>query len=211
VFTRLAASNIRYLLELVDQSLLLQLRRTGTLLNPVSPDDQTRAAQSVGKKNLSELEGVSVSGAQLTKLLLGLGRVFGQMAEDPVGHAPEINQFQLADEVSTDDPRSPQARVSELLNSAVMHLALLRWPGTKPGDEGDTRSYDYAVHPIFSAFFVFSYRRKRKMTLNSQTILGLIENPRETIREILDRHNRTSEVLPEQLGIFEAYFDATEK
>jgi hypothetical protein len=196
---------------LVDQSLLLQLRRTGTLLNPVSPDDQTRAAQSVGKKNLSELEGVSVSGAQLTKLLLGLGRVFGQMAEDPVGHAPEINQFQLADEVSTDDPRSPQARVSELLNSAVMHLALLRWPGTKPGDEGDTRSYDYAVHPIFSAFFVFSYRRKRKMTLNSQTILGLIENPRETIREILDRHNRTSEVLPEQLGIFEAYFDATEK
>jgi hypothetical protein len=67
------------------------------------------------------------------------------------------------------------------------------------------------VHPIFSAFFVFSYRRKRKMTLNSQTILGLIENPRETIREILDRHNRTSEVLPEQLGIFEAYFDATEK
>ena len=211
VFTRLAASNIRYLLELVDQSLLLQLRRTGTLLSPVSPDDQTRAAQAVGKKNLSELEGLHVSGAQLTKLLLGLGRVFGQMAEDPVGHAPEINQFQLADEISSDDPRSPQARVSELLNSAVMHLALLRWAGTKPGDEGDTRSYDYAVHPIFSAFFVFSYRRKRKMTLSSQTILGLIENPRETIREILERHNRTSEVLPEQLGIFEAYFDEPEK
>ncbi len=167
VFTRLAASNIRYLLELVDQSLLLQFRHTNSWLRPVSPDNQTLAAQAVGKKNLSELEGVSVSGAQLTKLLRGLGRVFGQMAEDPVGHAPEVNQFQLSDDAISIDSASAQSRVAALLQSAVMHLALLRWPGTKPGDEGDTRSYDYAVHPIFSAFFVFSYRRKRKMTLSS--------------------------------------------
>lgn len=211
VFTRLAASNIRYLLELVDQSLLLHYRRTKTLDSPVSPEDQTRAAQAVGKKNLSELEGLSVSGAQLTKLLLGLGRVFGQMAEDPSGHAPEINQFQLSDDGTTESHTTAQSRVTAILESAVMHLALLRWPGTKPGSESDTRAYDYAVHPIFSAFFVFSYRRKRKMSLTSTAILGLIEKPRETIRDILQRHNRTEEELPEQLGIFEAYFDADKK
>jgi hypothetical protein len=211
VFTRLAASNIRYLLELVDQSLLMQFRQTNSWLSPVSPENQTLAAQAVGKKNLSELEGLSVSGAQLTKLLLGLGRVFGQMAEDPIGHAPEVNQFQLSDDVISADSLSVQSRVSALLHSAVMHLALLRWSGTKPGDEGDTRAYDYAVHPIFSAFFVFSYRRKRKMTLSSQMILGLIESPKESIRQILERHNRTGGTLPEQLGIFEGYFDESKE
>ncbi len=208
VFTRLAASNIRYLLELVDQSLLLHFREHKSFDKPVSPEHQTLAAQAVGKKNLSELEGLSVSGAQLTKLLLGLGRVFGQMAVDPTGHAPEINQFYVTDVASNDDPQSVQSKVTQILESAVMHLALLRWPGTKLGSEADTRDYEYAVHPIFSAFFVFSYRRKRRMTLSSDEVFGLISRPRETIREILSRHHRSEEALPEQLRIFEAYFDA---
>jgi hypothetical protein len=208
VFTRLAASNIRYLLELVDQSLLLHYRQHKSFPKAVSPYDQTVAAQAVGKKNLSELEGLSVSGAQLTKLLLGLGRVFGQMAEDPSGHAPEINQFHLKDDVPSYDCDSPQAKVTQLLESAIMHLALLRWPGTKPGSEVDTRDYDYAVHPIFSAFFVFSYRRKRRMILSSEDLLGLVSRPRETIRDILGRHHRVEAALPEQLRIFEAYFNA---
>jgi hypothetical protein len=208
VFTRLSASNIRYLLELVDESLLLHYRQHKSFTAAVSPEDQTLAAQAVGKKNLSELEGLSVSGAQLTKLLLGLGRVFGQMAEDPTGHAPEVNQFHLTDDTPSDNMDSPQAKVTQLLESAVMHLALLRWPGTKPGSEVDTKDYDYAVHPIFSAFFVFSYRRKRKMMLSSEDVLGLVNRPRETIREILGRHHRAEEALPEQLRIFEAYFNA---
>jgi hypothetical protein len=210
-FTRLAASNIRYLLELVDQSLLLHYRRHKSFDTAISAEDQTLAAQAVGKKNLSELEGLSVSGAELTKLLLGLGRVFGQMAGAPIGHAPEINQFHLSDEEPTDNALALQSRVAHLLDSAVMHLALLRWPGTKLGSEVDTRDYDYAMHPIFSAFFVFSYRRKRKMVLDSSDILGLVATPRDTIRSLLTRHHRSEDPLPEQLRIFEAHFNAHKK
>ncbi len=211
VFTRLAASNIRYLLELVDQSLLLHYRRNGNLSSQVSPEDQTLAAQAVGKKNLSELEGLSVSGAQLTKLLLGLGRVFGQMAEEPTGHAPEINQFHLSDDNPNEESGSGQAKVNGILDSAVMHLALLRHKGTKLGSESDTRDYDYAIHPIYSAFFVFSYRRKRRTMLSSDDVLGLIERPQTKIRDILRRHHRSEEALPEQLRIFGAYFNADKK
>ena len=54
---------------------------------PISPDTQTIAAQQIGRKNLAELEGVSVDGAQLTKLLLGLGRIFEVLAQRPYHHA----------------------------------------------------------------------------------------------------------------------------
>lgn len=211
VFTRLAAGNIRYLLELVDQSLLWHSRAGGEIDQPVLAKEQTLAAQAVGKKNLSELEGLSVSGAQLTKLLLGLGRVFGQMAEDSAGHAPEINEFYLSDEPMNQDIEPAQASVSNILDSAVMHLALVRRPGTKLTSEADTRDYEYAMHPIFSAYFVFSYRRKRKMMLSSNDVMGLIIKHRQTIREILRRHNREEDVLPEQLQIFEAYYNAPEE
>lgn len=213
VFTQLAAGNIRYFLELVDQSLLLHLHNDGSLTQPVPPRTQTLAAQGVGKKNLAELEGLSVHGAQLTKLLLGLGRVFQTMAADVSGHTPEVNQFHLTENHSDVALRisstSQEEEVDRLLKSAVMHLALLRSPGNKLVDETDTRDYDYMVHPNFSAFFVFSYRRKRKMMLSAQDLLGLVKTPKKTIREILSANNRNyEEPLPEQLLLFEPYYRA---
>lgn len=204
VFTQVAASNIRYLIELVDQSLLLHVREGKNLSEPVAPETQTKAAQGVGKKNLGELEGLSVHGAQLTKLVLGLGRVFQVMAAQPEGHAPEVNQFHLSER---EDELIVPDEVDALLKSAVMHLALLRYPGNKLAEEGETRDYDYLIHPIFSAFFVFSYRRKRKMLLSAHDVLGLVRNPHEYIPKILARQNRTAdEELPEQVMLFEGYY-----
>jgi hypothetical protein len=201
VYVQLAATNIRYLLELVDQTLMTHLSEGKSFSDPVRPEIQTKAAQSVGRKNLSELEGLSVHGAQLTKLLLGLGRVFEVMASTAAGHAPEVNQFHLADEKSID------AEILPILDAAVMHLALVRSPGNKLADEADTRAYDYSVHPIFSPFFVFSYRKKRKMKIRSALLMALIKSPREGIHEIL-RASRRHELtpLPEQLDLFEAYY-----
>jgi hypothetical protein len=203
-FTQLAAGNIRYVLELVDQSFLLHHQETRRLDKPISPDCQTKAAQRVGSMNLAELEGLSVEGAQLTKLLLSLGRVFQIMAKDAIGHAPEVNQFQLAD--NGPDQNSDAER---LLNAAVMHLALLRTPGSKPGDVGDTKDYDYMIHPIYSALFEFSPRRKRKMTITADTLLGLIRRPKHTIRAVLRANNRPVQgELPDQLTLFERFYDA---
>jgi hypothetical protein len=210
VFTQLAGANIRYLLELVEQSFLFHIRTQGNLNQAIDPKTQTEAAQYVGKKNLSELEGLSVHGAQLTKLLLGLGRVFQRMASDAAGHTPEVTQFHIIDLGPLDEsaPSSTyESEVMRLLRSAVMHLALLRTPGNKLGAESETKDYDYMVHPIFCAFFGFSYRKKRKMRLTAQQIIGLVRRPAETIREILQQNNRVADdALPEQLTLFERFF-----
>jgi hypothetical protein len=208
-FTQIAAGNIRYVLELVDQSLLAHFQERGSLETPVTPETQTKVAQRVGQMNLSELEGLSVDGAHLTKLLLSLGRVFQVMASDALGHTPEVNQFHLSTvpEDLDEDPALEEAE--RILNAAVMHLALLRTPGNKPGDVGDTKDYDYAVHAIFSALFEFSPRRKRKMSLSTEDLLGLIRRPRETIRAILkDQKRQQTEAIPEQLTLFERFYDA---
>jgi hypothetical protein len=202
VFVRLSSTNIRYLLELVVESLLLHLKADGQLTEQISFELQTKAAQTIGKKNLSELEGLTVHGAQLTKLLLGLGRVFQIMASDASGHAPEVNQFHLSDQNGGEE-------IEKLINSAVMHLALVRSLGNKLADEGDTREYDYMVHPIYSALFNFSYRRKRKMMLTGPQLLGLVKRPKSSIREILAQNNRPyedDEPLPDQLRLFETYY-----
>ena len=205
VYCLLAGSNIRYLLELVDHAFRRHLNDGRDLFeNPVAPENQTRAAQETGHINLRELEGLSLNGAKLTRLLLGLGRIFQVMAEDPVGHTPEVNQFKLSADIENEKLRE---RIDNLLKEAVMHLALLRYRGSKLQQETDIRQFDYVVHPIFSPFFGFSHRRKRKISLEDQDIWNLMEKPSETIRRIVNRQNRVVEdELPEQMNLFIDYY-----
>ncbi len=211
VLCRLSGGNIRYLLELVHQSFTEHFENGRGLESNIMPAIQTRAAERVGKKNLTELEGVSVDGARLTKLLLSLGRVFQVMASDPIGHAPEVNQFAINQDERA-GAGNEESEVDKLLKVAVMHLALVRQAGSKLADDADTKDYDYMLHPIFAPFFVFSHRRKRKMKLTPQQILSLVQRPHETIRAILSNNGRAdsdSVPLPDQLLLFQGFFNAS--
>jgi hypothetical protein len=86
----------------------------------------------------------------------------------------------------------------------------VRFSGTKLGDEADTKEYDYAIHPIYSAAFEISPRRKRKITVEGQRVLDLISRPKQTIEAILKSQNRVGRgPLPSQLGLFDRFYDGT--
>lgn len=209
VFLLLSSGNIRFLLELVHQS-LLNHARDHDLTSPVSARHQTEAAQQVGRKYLAELEGIVSEGARLTKLLLGLGRVFQVLAENPLRHSPEINQFCLADPGEGKATPSEGKEVDDLLKLAVMHLALVRSSGTKQLDESDTLEYDYMLHPIFAPFFSFSHRRKRKIELGAGQLLALLHNPSAAIRDILGSNRHLADGgLPEQMTLFEGFYSGS--
>ena len=204
VFCLLAASNIRYLLELVDQALNKHIDSGHDLDQPVDPGVQTEVAQITGQRNLRELEGLSLNGAKLTRLLLSLGRIFQIMAEDPIGHTPEVTQFYLNVDINNHDFRD---RIEELLTDGIMYLALLRYPGSKLQQQTNVRQFDYMIHPIFSAFFGYSYRRKRKIELSDKDILDLVDQPSTAIKEIVERQNRTLDIdLPEQMELFGGFY-----
>jgi hypothetical protein len=197
----LSAGNIRYLLQLVANSLVEHTKSGNSLMNKVSAKLQTEVAREVGQKNVLELEGLSTRGAQLMKMVIGLGQVFHVMAVQPEKHAPEITQFEISTKSMSEEEIIQQ--VNELLHAAVMHLALIRTSGTKLGGPGDTRDFDYMLHPIFAPFFVYSYRRKRKFSLTPEELLGIVNNPQLTIRLLLAKQNRILDTeIPEQLFLF---------
>jgi hypothetical protein len=199
-FTLLAGNNIRYLLQLVGEALRLQ-RQDGQPADgePIRAVIQTHAAISVGHKNVKDLEGLGVHGAKLTRLVLSLGRLFETLAQKPEGRRPEVTRFTLPDD-------EPLGEIEPLLQAAVMHLALVRRVSSQRTDL-DLKAYDYAVHPIFAAFFGFSHRDMRKMELKPAQILQLMQDPTRAIREILGRAGAAADTpLPDQLRLFEAFY-----
>lgn len=203
-FIRLSGGNIRFLLQLVESSLTRHLRAGQRLDKPLSPVMQTVAAQATGRASLTELEGISVQGGQMAKLLLGLGRIFGVMASSAEGHAPEVNQFRV---IGTPESPAMERDVNTLLQASVMHLAVKRYSGSKLTATSDTHDWDYMLHPIYIPFFNFSYRRKRKMHLTSAQVLALVSSPAGAIREVLATTKRSpDEPLPEQLRLLGPYY-----
>ncbi|MEM9681474.1 MAG: hypothetical protein AAF901_14220, partial [Bacteroidota bacterium] len=204
-YVKLANGNIRYLMELVYRAFEKHIEDSDHLHGDISHKNQTLAAQDVGLKNLSQLEGLKRNGAQLTKLLLGLGRVFQILASSEGNIAPEINQFTM------DNSESINYDCKDLIDGAVMNLALVRSPGNKLNDDTHTRDYNYSIHPIFTAFFVFSYRKKRKIVLRQKDILGFVNTPKVTIRNVLQRSNvpdrSENEQLPTQMNLFERFYN----
>ncbi len=203
-YVALSNGNIRYLLELVHAAFIRHVENEGNPNQPISAESQTQATIAIAKKNLSELEGLSVEGGKLTKLVLSIGRILQVMASDAHGHSPEVNQFYLKPS-TIDSDKSEQ--VKKILEQAVMHLALVRSTGNKLVSETDTADYDYRLHPIFSSLFVFSYRKKRKFLLSDEQILGLISSPKKIIKEVLSQSNRSDDLnLPDQLNLFGSYY-----
>ncbi|MDV6266070.1 ORC-CDC6 family AAA ATPase [Rhodococcus globerulus] len=196
--------NIRYALRLVYEALILHTADKRDLSEPVSPEIQTDAAMRVGDMSLRELQGLSASGAQLMRLNLSLGRIYGVMAAEPQGHTPEVNQFRVTrNDINSDD-------VDRLLDSAIMHGALTSFAGDKQArNSGETKQNDYQLHPIFSPYFQYSHRRKRRMNIAAGDFLELAgPNARRSIEKIL-RSRVSNEVveLPEQLSIYSGFYN----
>ena len=207
IICALAAGNTRYLLQIVAEIARAHQRSGKTLATPVAPKIQTQAAKEVAYRNLMDLEGVARDGTRITRLVLGLGRVFGIMALRPEGHAPEVNQFALSE--NSED--SALKEVAELLDSAIQHQALLNFAGNKLAKEsGKTRIRNYMLHPLFSAFFVYSHRKQRKMRLTAEELILLVRRPQQAIRQILaktDRHTfLETEQVEDQLTLFSEYY-----
>jgi hypothetical protein len=207
VLAKITFQNIRFYMQLVNACIREQAAAGLTPDKSIDPRLQTLAARQVGLSYLRELEGVSTQGGALARLILGLGRVFQILASNPIGGKPECNQFELPSTgPSVDDGVHSDA--TTLLREAVMHLALIRTPGTKLTTENDIRSWDYMPHPIFAPYFGFSHRRKRKMTISEGDLVGLTKTPQVTVKKLLGRRSSLAdEALPQQMSMFDEYFN----
>ena len=196
-FVKLANGNIRYLMELVYRSYYLYLQEGGDIAKPVSADIQTKAARNVGWKNLTELEGTWSNGAQLTRMVQTLGTIFSRLAKDGENSAPETVQFEIEGERSE--------RTEELLQAGIMNLALIRMPANKQSGRGSVKEFMYSLHPIFAPYFIYSFRRKRKMGLSDAEFLLCVDNPKKAVKDILDKRN--IKISEEGVVMNQLYFD----
>jgi hypothetical protein len=199
----LASGNIRYFIELIDEGLVeafADAKESGTWSGSISPEQQTIAARTVGKRRLDQIEGLSERGSELKRLVLALGKVFFEFARDPVGKTPERTSFVL-----TGTPEA-RARILALLEEGVSILVFEATPRTKATTQREMRDDEFRLHPIFAPFFEYSHRRKRRSTFSADTLLQIFDSPSAALAELIERAPTQLEELPEQLAMFASFY-----
>jgi hypothetical protein len=202
---KVSGGNIRYLVEIIERAFELHRATSNDIHKPVSAKDQTEACVAVGRKYAQEVQALDPQGHKLTFLLLGLGRLLNLLARHSLGRQPDTTSFVLTRPAS----RENDQEVDELLRIAVMHQVLRKWPGTKLTNPTEAREPEYSVHPVFSAFFVFPYQKKRRIRIAGDDLLLLSVNLKAGLAAILSSVGQTDdglETLPQQLGLFEAAY-----
>lgn len=197
-YCQLADGNIRYMIRLLYEALRMHVIDGGSLDMPISMLHQTRAATRVGETTIRDLQGWSRQGAALTRLSLGLGSIFGTLAREMAFATPEVNQFRVGFAGST----TPAENVDGLLGEAVGQGIIIGFDGDKNARRsGATREMDYQLHPVLAPYFVYSSRRKRRMTIRADDVIALTsrESAAPTIRKVLSGRGASPGKLPDQL------------
>lgn len=200
-YCQMADGNIRYMIRLVHEALRLHVIAGDPLTNPVSIADQTDAATRVGETTVRDLQGWSRQGADLTRLTLGLGSIFGSLAREAALSTPEVNQFR----VGYSGSMASSVDVERLLGEAVGQGVLIGFEGDKNARlSGATPEMDYQLHPVLSPFFVYSPRSKRRMTLQADQVVALTkrETASSTVRKVLAGRGASAKHLPDELTLF---------
>ncbi|HET7231709.1 MAG TPA: hypothetical protein VFJ16_16985 [Longimicrobium sp.] len=204
--TKVSGGNIRYLVEIVERAFELHRTTSNDIRKAVSARDQTEACIAVGRKYVQEVQALDPQGHRLTFLLLGLGRLLNLLARHSLGKQPDTTSFVLARPTSQEIAQE----LDDLLRIAVMHQVLRKWPATKLTSHTEAKESEYSVHPIFAAFFVFPYQKKRRIRISGEDLLLLSVDLKAGLAAVLNavgQPDDPTEALPRQLSLFEAAYE----
>lgn len=174
-FLTMSKDNIRHFLELCYTS--LSQCEDISQLQTVNADYQMLAVKTVSKNMLSEIVKFGPKGKILYLFSMRLGHLFEELRKRDSQSEPEQNQFSVSGPITD--------RCQALLNDLVKWSVLYEGKLTK--QKTLESGIEYLFNPIYSAYFTISYRKKRRVELTSDEIMGLCNESDELYKKLIKR------------------------
>lgn len=158
---------------------------------------QARAAYEAADQLIREIKTFGEFGEQLRSFVLRLGNVFKTLQTAPSMSEPEQNQFTI-----NSGARSLSPDESLFISEAQKYAILIEKLETKAKSTASTDITDFQLNPIYSPYFMISYRRKRKIELSVEDFHTLAMGTEDQYRDLASSVYRKSELQAgSQLGL----------
>lgn len=187
-FCELSNGNIRHLMELCYKAFLRASDKNSSdriveVWN-VDQNHQAQAAKQASSTFLNEIKTFGRYGNQLHTFVLRLGMLFNTAHRRPTQSEPEQNHFTI----SAGDVALPEI-ANDFLMEATKWSVLIENKATKKKSTNDADIIDYVLNPIYSPYFIISYRKMRRIELTSGDFLGILTGTYEEYSALLKKYN----------------------
>lgn len=169
-FKSLSSGISRYFIELCEAAFQNAFRNGFSFdePRPITYEEQTKAALSVAKYKINDIETFTPFSVMLKRFTLLLGQIFQKLHWDERLSEPERNHFSTEYDKLSDTSR-------EFLKSAVLYSVLQRREETKDkSDSIDSNHYEYHLNHIYAPYFSISARKIRSLKIKASKLDLLI-------------------------------------
>jgi len=172
-FCLMSYGNIRHLTELCYKTFLRSSDDNTSSqivdISNITISSQAQAARQASSMFLNEIRTFGKYGNRLHTFCLRLGGIFNLAHKRKKQSEPEQNHFVVSKgkiNISED--------ISEFLNEAVKWSILFEERPTKIKSQHDSELKEYILNPIYSPYFLISYRKMRKLSFTSDEFQSLV-------------------------------------
>lgn len=160
-FTKLSRGNIRHFLELCNAAVKRWENSQEAFI--IDIDTQALAVRSASEDILNEAPSYGRMGSRLRAFIYNLGHIFEYSQMRRTQSEPEVNHFSIKGGYSNLDEDD-----IKFLSEAEKWGVLYKEKSTKEKDKSNPDSVEWILNPVYSPFFVISYRKKRKIEFTSE-------------------------------------------
>ncbi|WP_456027251.1 ORC-CDC6 family AAA ATPase [Pseudomonas capeferrum] len=195
-FYTMANKNLRHFLIICYKALeLAELEDEVT--DEFSIEIQARAAYEASDQLIREIKTFGEHGEQLRSFVLRLGNIFRTLQASPSMSEPEQNQFTI-----NSGERALDSLEMKFLSEAQKYAILIEMLETKTKGLVGSDITDFQLNPIYSPYFLISYRRKRKIEISVEDFHTLSMGTENDYKELAASTNKKSELSENtQLGL----------
>lgn len=192
----ISKGNIRHFLELCHQSALKAERNNiiaeDTLI-AIPIEIQSSATKRTSDLELEKISDLGAHGAHLKRIANRLGIIFSYSQSRKTQSEAEVNHFTL----DLSERLELDSHTGKLLNEALIWSVLIEEDSTKSKNAGSIETNDYILHPVLSAHFGISYRKKKKLKITREDISTIFSADDTKFNELLKKIGRTWDIEEE--------------
>lgn len=189
VYSALSGGNVRHFLELCKTAFSLIDDNSLSENFTVDRKLQHLAARSTSEELIKEINRFTPLGTQLSNFVKAIGKVFQLCQDKETQSETEVTHFGIKED---DTPLTEED--DRFFKEAEKWGVLKAIESTKNKSTASAATFDYVLNPIYSPFFLISYRKGRKIEIEASALRMMYQNGETAIGSELRKQLRLSHV-----------------
>lgn len=190
VYSALSGGNVRHFLELCKTAFSLIDDNSLSENFTVDRKLQHLAARSTSEELIKEINRFTPLGTQLSNFVKAIGKVFQLCQDKETQSETEVTHFGIRED---DTPLTEED--DRFFKEAEKWGVLKAIESTKNKSTASAATFDYVLNPVYSPFFLISYRKGRKIEIEASALRMMYQNGETAISSELKKQLRLLHVV----------------